>query len=205
MSSLRICALVCATAVLTACGAAEPIWAPDAEVARSVYRHSGPTAITLFTVVGKNNGSGAHSGLLVNAPSQRALFDPAGTFNHPHLPERNDVFFGMSDPAVDFYIDYHARVTYDVVEQTVLVSPAVAELALARIQAYGAVPKAHCADSITEILSDLPGFDMVPNTMFPKRLMNWFGDLPNVSTERHSDASPDNNSRLIQAPPLLLN
>jgi hypothetical protein len=170
-----------------------------------VYRHSGPTAITLFTVVGKNNGSGAHSGVLVNAPSQRALFDPAGTFHHPHLPERNDVFFGMSDPAVDFYIDYHARETYDVVEQTILVSPAVAELALARIQAHGPVAKAHCADSITDILSGLPGFETAPNTMFPKRVMLWFGELPNVTTQRHEDTSPDNNSGLIQAPPLLLN
>lgn len=205
LRSIRLGLLLLVAAVLTACGAAEPTWAPDVEVSRSVYRHNGPAAITLFTVVGTSNGSGAHSGLLINAPSQRAMFDPAGTFHHPHLPERNDVHFGMSDPAVAFYIDYHARVTYDVVEQTILVSPEVAELALARIQAHGAVAKAHCADSITDILSGLPGFEGAPQTLFPKKVMLWYGELDNVSTKRHSDDSPDENGRLIQAPPLLLN
>lgn len=205
MRCMRLGVLLIAAAVLTACGAAEPTWAPDVEVARSVYRHDGPTAITLFTVVGTGNGAGAHSGLMINAPSQRALFDPAGTFHHPHLPERNDVHFGMSDPAVAFYIDYHARVTYDVVEQTVLVSPQVAELALARIQSHGAVPKAQCADSITDILAGLPGFKGVPQTMFPKKVMTWFGTLSGVDTQRHSDDSPAQNGLTVMAPNLRLN
>ncbi|SEL18059.1 hypothetical protein [Pacificibacter marinus] len=205
LSRIRLGLLLLAAVVLTACGAAEPTWAPDAEVSRSVYQHDGPTAITLFTVVGAKRGTGAHSGLLINAPSQRAMFDPAGTFYHPHLPERNDVHFGMSDAAVAFYIDYHARVTYDVIEQTVLVSPQVAELALARVQAYGAVAKAHCADSITDILRDLPGFEDAPNSMFPKKVMKWFGELSGVTTQFHSDDSPDDNGRLVNAPILLLN
>jgi hypothetical protein len=205
LSRIRLGLLLLTAVVLTACGAAQPIWAPDAEVARSVYRHDGPTAITLFTVVGAKTGTGAHSGLMINAPSQRAIFDPAGTFKHPHLPERNDVHFGMSDAAVAFYIDYHARETYDVIEQTVLVSPQVAELALARSQAYGAVAKAHCADSITAILSDLPGFEGAPNTMFPKRVMKWFGELPGVTSKIHTDDSPSKKGQLIDAPRLLLN
>jgi len=205
LRGLRLGVLFLAAVVLTACGAAEPVWAPDSEVSRSVYRHDGPSAITLFTVVGARSGAGAHSGLMVNAPSQRAMFDPAGTFNHPHLPERNDVIFGMSDAAVAFYIDYHARVTYDVVEQTVLVSPEVAELALARIQAYGAVAKAQCADSITDILAGLPGFEDAPQTMFPKKVMTWFDELPNVTTISHSDDSPAQNGHFVDAPHLRLN
>jgi hypothetical protein len=205
LRGLRLGMLLLAAAVLTACGAAEPVWAPDTEVSRSVYHHDGPTAITLFTVVGARSGAGAHSGLMVNAPSQRAMFDPAGTFNHPHLPERNDVIFGMSDAAVAFYIDYHARVTYDVIEQTVLVSPEVAELALARIQAYGAVGKAQCADSITDILAGLPGFESAPQTMFPKKVMAWFAELPSVTYETHSDDSPAQNGHLVEAPHLLRN
>lgn len=205
LRGLRLGMLLLAAAFLTACGAAEPVWAPDTEVSRSVYRDDGPAAITLFTVVGAKSGVGAHSGLMVNAPSQRAIFDPAGTFNHPHLPERNDVIFGMSDAAVAFYIDYHARVTYDVIEQTVLVSPEVAELALARIQAYGAVAKAQCADSITDILAGLPGFEDAPQTMFPKKVMTWFADLPGATYELHSDDSPAQNGNSVEAPHLLLN
>lgn len=202
---MRLVLVLLVSAVLTACGPAEPLWAPDAEVARSVYRDDGPPSITLFTIVSKKNRTGAHSGLLVNAPSQRAIFDPAGTFQHPHLPERNDVVFGMSDAAVDFYIDYHARVTYDVIEQTVLVSPEVAELALAKIQAYGAVRKAHCADSVTDVLAGLPGFESVPQTMLPNKLKAWFGTLPNVTYLSHSDNSPDEKGvAMTNVPNLLL-
>jgi hypothetical protein len=194
--------LLCA-AVLTACGSAEPTWSPETEMSRSVYQDDGPTSITLYTVFGKRSGAGAHSGLLINAPSQRAMFDPAGTFKHPHLPERNDVIFGMSDPAVAFYIDYHARVTYDVVEQTIFVSPAVAELALARVRSHGAVAKARCAASIADILRDLPGFETVPNTLFPKKIYKWF-DAQGATFKRYEDDSPNENGRLVEAPSLLL-
>lgn len=189
--------------VLTACGAAEPRWASEADVSRARYVGGAPASLTLFTVVGKRSGSGAHSGLLVNAPSQRAIFDPAGTFKHPHLPERNDVVFGMSDAAVAFYVDYHARETYNVIEQTIVVPPQVAEFALARIQSYGAVPKAQCARSISSILASLPGFQDAPGTMFPNRLTAYF-EAKGATSKTHFDDSPDDNSGLIQAPDLRL-
>lgn len=190
--------------VLTACGAAEPIWAPDAEVSRARYVHGGSPSITLFTVISNGSGAGAHSGLMVNAPSQRAIFDPAGTFKHPHLPERNDVVFGMSDRAVAFYIDYHARVTYHVVEQTLPVSAEVAELLLARIQSHGAVPKAQCARSISSILIGVEGFESVPQSMFPKKLMEWLAQADGVTTKMHRDDSPSDNKGMIRAPNLRL-
>ena len=61
-----------------------------------------------------SNGSGAHSGLLVNA-SEQVMFDPAGTWYHPNLPERNDVHFGVTPKMISFYIDYHARVTLSLI------------------------------------------------------------------------------------------
>ena len=82
------------------------------------YEHVGPTSVTLYTVLSTRSGAGAHAGLLING-SERVLFDPAGTWRHPKLPERNDVHFGITPKMVDFYIDYHARETYDVVEQTI--------------------------------------------------------------------------------------
>lgn len=195
--------VVFALLVLSACGAAEPRWAGEAEVARARYVNDGSASLTLFTVIGKRSGAGAHSGLLVNAPSQRAIFDPAGTFKHPHLPERNDVVYGMSDAAVAFYIDYHARETFDVIEQTIFVSPQVAEFALARIQSFGAVPKAQCARSISSILASLPGFEDVKSTMFPKKLTAYFASRGAVE-QMHRDDSPDDNTGLIQAPDLRL-
>lgn len=190
--------------ILTACGPAEPVWAPDNEVARSHYVHGAPYALTLFTVVNNKNGKGGHSALMVNAPSQRAIFDPAGTFYHPHLPERNDVHFGMSDRAVMYYKDYHARVSWHVVEQTVLVSPEVAEIAMAKILSYGAVPKALCATSVSDVLTDIPGFESAPRSMSPLRLMKWFSDKPGVRETKFYDDSPDDNKNPVEAPVLLL-
>ena len=83
---------------LAACGA-DPRWASDAEVSRAAYVSQAPASITLYTVLSNRNDSGAHSGLLING-SQRVMFDPAGTWQHPQLPERNDVHFGMTDKMV---------------------------------------------------------------------------------------------------------
>lgn len=188
---------------LAACGAAEPKWASDEEVARAIYVDDGPPMLTLFTVINNRTGSGAHTGLMVSG-SQRALFDPAGTWYHPNLPERNDVHFGMSDAVVDFYIDYHTRETYRTVIQQIEVSPEVAEIALREIQAYGAVPKGQCSISTTTILAKVPGFESIGKTWFPRALSRRFGELPGVTTNVVYDDDADDNSGVIMAPPVLL-
>ncbi|MEH6775968.1 MAG: hypothetical protein V7668_18740 [Cereibacter changlensis] len=192
MRNLFLCL---ALALLAACGA-EPKWSSDAEVARATYVHNGPPSITLFTVVSTTNGSGAHSGLLING-SQRVMFDPAGTWRHPALPERNDVHFGITPKMVDFYIDYHARETFDVYEQTVVVSPQVAEMVMQRAMANGAVGKAMCTHSVTQILRGVPGFEELPATYFPKKLMNSFAKLPGVTGRKITDTDADNNHGVL--------
>lgn len=166
---------------LSAC--AESIRASDEEVARATYVAGPPTEITLFTTINDRNGTGAHSALLING-SQRVLFDPAGTWSHPGSPERDDVHFGMSDRLVNFYLDYHARdgngEKFHVIEQKLLVSPQVAEMILQRALSNGAVPKAQCANSISSMLRDVPGFETLPSTWFPKKLAAGFGELPGV-------------------------
>lgn len=192
---VRLILAFVAMLTLAACGA-EPKWASDEDVARARYVHNGPTAITLYTVLATRDRSGAHSGLLING-SERIMFDPAGTWYHPNLPERNDVHFGMTPKMVDFYIDYHARETFDVVEQTILVSPGVAELVAQRAKAYGAVPKAQCTRSITEILRDVPGFESLPSTWYPARLMEAFGKLPGVTSRTITDEDADDNHGVL--------
>ena len=184
---------------LAACGA-EPVWAPDEEVQRMAYRHDAPASLSLITVVSNENGSGGHSALLVNA-SQRVIFDPAGTWHHPQIPERNDVHFGMQPAAFAFYKDYHARETWHVVTQEVRVPPEVAELALRRVQDYGPVPKAYCAQATTEILSGLPGFEDTPRGFSPIRVMNYMAAKPGVVSDTFYDDSPANNGT-IEAPTL---
>ena len=180
---------------LTACGA-EPVTAPPGAIAAARYVHDAPTSITLYTVINNNSGAGAHSGLLINA-SQRVMFDPAGTFKHPRVPETNDVHYGMTPRIVNFYIDYHARETFRVIEQTVLVSPGVAELVKQRAEAYGAVPKAQCSNSITTILSGVPGFESIGSTWYPAKLSDRFGKLPGVTSRTITDDDADKNHGVL--------
>lgn len=186
--------------ILAGCaGTAEPIWDSDEMVSRSVYIDDGPKTLTLFTVINTRTGGGAHSALMVNG-SQRVMFDPAGTWRHPQLAERNDVHFGMSDAIVDFYVDYHSRITHYTVIQEIEVSAEVAEIAMAQIMAYGAVPKAMCSRAVTAVLANVPGFESVGRTWFPRALSKRFGELPGVTTTEVYDDSPSDNSGMIQAP-----
>ena len=197
MTPFKALALIAALA-LSACSTAEPVWAPDTAVATAHYVAPGPKTITLFTVVSTRSGSGAHSGLLING-SERVMFDPAGTWHHPALPERNDVHFGVTDRMVSFYIDYHARETFDVIEQTLVVSPEIADLVMARAKAYGAVPKAQCANSVSSILRGVPGFESIPASWFPNKLSEGFGRLPGVTTQVFTDDdAPDNHGVLLR-------
>lgn len=180
---------------LAACGA-EPKWAPDADVARAVYRADEPPSITLYTAIRNLGGEGGHSAILING-SQRVMFDPAGTWWHATVPERNDVLYGMTPTMLDFYIDYHARATYHVVEQKIYVTPEVAERAIALAQANGAAPKAFCARSTSGILSQLPGFDPIGRTFFPDKLMDQFAKLPGVRTVKYYDDDGDDNQGLL--------
>lgn len=192
---LRLFLCLVGLTVLAACGA-EPKWAPQEQVDAVRYVEGPPNYITLYTVVNKRTGSGAHSAILVNG-SERVIFDPAGTWYHPKLPERNDVTFGMNDKALAFYIDYHTRITYDTIEQKIFVSPEVAEMVLAKVKAYGAVPKAMCTDATSSILRSLPGFESLPHTFYPKVLSKAFGKLPGVTTRVITDDDDDNNHGIL--------
>ena len=192
---LRLTLSLVALLGLAACGA-QPVWAPEDQVQAARYSVEGPTYITLYTVVNKRSGSGAHSAILVNG-SERVMFDPAGTWMHPKLPERNDVHFGMTDKALAFYIDYHARETYDVIEQRIEVSPDVAERALRAVKDYGAVPKAMCTNATSSILRSIPGFESMPATWYPKKLSTAFATLPGVVTRVITDDDDDSNHGVL--------
>lgn len=196
---LRAVLALLALLTLAACGA-EPVWAPEERVQAARYVHDGPPSITLFTVINNRSGAGAHSGLMING-TERIMFDPAGTWNHPRIPERNDVHYGITPRIVNFYIDYHARETFRVVEQTVIVSPGVAAFVAQRAKEYGAVPKAQCAKSISAILNGVPGFEGVTSTWYPNNIMDAFAEIPGVTTRviRDEDADKNHGVLLVQA------
>jgi hypothetical protein len=81
--------------------------------------------------------------------------------------------------------------------QTVTVSPAVAEAALRAVMAYGAVPKAQCTLAISSVLRDLPGFESIRTTWYPKNLMDAFGALPGVKTRKITDTDTNDNHGVL--------
>ncbi|WP_394180337.1 hypothetical protein [Yoonia maritima] len=177
---------------LSACSATE-VWAPDDVVSRAIYRDPSAAYLTLYTMKNVGSDSGAHSALLINA-SQRVIFDPAGSFEQNRMPERNDVLFGASPLLEEFYVSYHARVTYYVIGQTAQVAPDVAERALKLALANGPVPQAHCARSTSRLLRQLPGFADFRQTWDPNRISEDFAQLPNVTSRRFHESDEDDKS-----------
>ncbi|MGR3594306.1 MAG: hypothetical protein ACU0B9_00750 [Limimaricola soesokkakensis] len=182
--------LMAAPLALAGCGNGEAVWAPDAAVERARYRHAGPPALTLYTVNNLGTGNGAHSSLLINA-SERVLFDPAGSFGHASIPERNDVLFGMTPSIVTSYVSYHSRESYVTVEQYIEVPPETAERAYRLALVAGPVPQAYCTRAISKILGELPGFDGLGTMWFPDKLSARFGALPGVVTTEHNENDSD--------------
>lgn len=181
--------------LLTACGA-DNIWADDEAVRKAQYVSPEPPSITLFTVIGIPRGEGGHSALMING-SQRVIFDPAGSWRHPNIPERQDVLFGITDNFKRFYIDYHARSTYWVAEDSVQVSRQVADIAIQRAMANGSVGKSFCAVGTGSVLRGVPGFEGAPRGFSPIRMRKWFLTLPGVISKRHQDGDPANNHDVL--------
>lgn len=195
---MRSLVLALAASLMLAGCAAESVWAPDEEVARASYRHDGPPRLTLYTMINNNNGSGAHTSLMVSG-SQRVIFDPAGSFNKAgHLRERNDVLFGITDPVEDVYTRYHARQTYRVQIQRLDVSPELAERALQLVKANGPVPQAQCSLATSRILSELFP-DQIPTSWYPRKTAEAFGAIPGVTEETLYEYDSDDNSNVLAA------
>lgn len=181
--------------VLAACGA-QSVWAPDDAVRNAAYSTGEPPSVTLLTVIGTTTGAGGHSALMIDGV-QRVIFDPAGTWHHPWVPERNDVAYGITDRMYRFYYDYHARESWFVREQKIAITPEQAAALIRRVEANGAVNKMFCAWDTSAVLRDIPGFESMPRTFSPVNLSRAFAKLPGVTTKDHYDNDPDDNSGVM--------
>ncbi|MEZ5675231.1 hypothetical protein SAMN06265173_10978 [Thalassovita litoralis] len=173
--------LVLAAVSLTAgCAVKQDPPVTDEQIINATYRHDAPPELTLYTMINNQNGSGAHTSLMINA-SQRVIFDPAGSFRDKAIVARNDVVYGVTPYVEDVYTRFHARKTYHVVIQRLQVTPEVAEQALRLAQGMGEIGDGQCASSTSRLLSQLPGLN-IQQTMLPKKLMAQFGDAPLMSS-----------------------
>ena len=165
-----------------------------AEAAAAAYRHPGPPELTLYTMISNRSGSGAHTSLLINAPSQRVIFDPAGSVGLSAMPEINDVLYGITPQIRDYYERAHARSTYHVRIQTVEVPAATAELALRKVQANGKVSPAACTSATSAILASLPGFGAIRPVVFPNKLADQFAQIPGVRERKLFENDADDKT-----------
>ena len=177
--------------LLAACGA-DNIYAPLTEVQTRAYREPGPATLTLMTAINNRTGSGGHSALMVSG-EQRVIFDPAGTWRHPTVPERGDVLYGITPTMLEFYVDYHARPTYHLVSQEITVPPEIAAKALELVQAHGPASKATCGRSVSAILREL-GYTQVQRRWYPDRIMRDFAKIPGVTETKRFDYTVDPSS-----------
>jgi hypothetical protein len=178
----RLC-LVLSLLGLAACAGQQP-YADDATITSVSYRDSGPSTITLYTMVNNRTGAGGHSALMISA-SERIIFDPAGSFYADVVPERNDVLFGITPGIEQAYRSSHARSTFHVQYQTIEVSAAQAEVAYRLALQNGSVPGAFCANATSTLLSRVPGFEEINVTFYPTKLAEQFGAIPGVKTEKY--------------------
>lgn len=192
--------MIGAPAALVACGPVirnEP-FASQTDLERVAYTHPGPKSLTLLTMKNVRNDNGAHSGLMINA-SQRVLWDPAGSFGHPTIPERGDIHYGVTPQIEQFYISFHSRVTFYTVIQEVDVSPEVAEMALRLAIANGSSPKAACTRHTSRMLKQLPGFESIGSSLFPNNLAAQFGEIPGVRSREYYEDDSDDKSVAARA------
>ncbi|NSY37975.1 hypothetical protein [Leisingera sp. ANG59] len=189
--------LLCLGAVMLALAGCAAPQQPNADaetLAKAAYRHSGPPALTLYTMINNRTGRGGHTSLMINA-SERVIFDPAGSFYASVVPERNDVLYGITPAVEKAYRGAHARSTFHVVVQRVEVTPEQSRKAYQLAVTNGRVPGAYCAQATIGILQQIPGFESIDRTFYPEKLAEQFGQLPGVRTERYYE----NDSGDLQA------
>ena len=166
--------------------------APAADIAAARYQSSEPAYVSLMTMVNIENDEGAHSAIIANG-SQVALYDPAGTYEHPTTPEVNDVFYGMTPRMIEVYEFFHARKTHYVVEQRVPVTREMADAVIARMEAQGPSGKMFCGINTSEVLRDFPMFAHMPRSFYPDKLMAAMDKVPGVTTRRVYESDTGKN------------
>ncbi|MFY2823713.1 hypothetical protein [Ruegeria sp. MALMAid1280] len=179
--------LACLLAVAVAgCTGSQRPQADQSEVVARSYRDPGPSTLTLYTMINTRTGSGAHTSLMISG-SERVIFDPAGSFRADVVPIRNDVLYGITPNVERAYRSSHARETHFARIQTIEVTPQQAEIALQLAKQMGPVSSAYCANSTSQLLQQVPGFEQISTTFYPVKLSEQFGGLPGVVTSEYRE------------------
>ena len=98
----------------------------------------------------------------------------------------------------EFYIDYHARETYWVAEDTKLVTREVADAAIRVLPRRRAPPKKLLRRLDRAGAAQDPGFEARPRA-FAAEAAQLVPDLPGVTSRKHQDGDPANNHNVLCA------
>lgn len=183
---LRILTACLVAATLAGCAASQRPQADQTEITSRSYRDPGPSTLTLYTMISTRTGSGAHTSLMISG-SERVIFDPAGSFRADVVPIRNDVLYGITPNVERAYRSSHARETHYARIQTIEVTPQQAEIALQLAKQMGPVAGAFCANSTSQLLQQVPGFEQITTTFYPVKLSDQFGALQGVQTAEYRE------------------
>lgn len=181
---MRIFVVLAFLAALAGCDVPSTPQASLERIAAEAYREPGPDTLTVITMVSNRTGSGGHTALMING-SQRVIFDPAGSFVNERVPERGDVLYGVTPAVFQGYRSAHARSTYHVVTQEIVVTREQADAALRLAMSNGPVARLFCTSATVALLRQVPGFQNIPSTMYPTKLMEQIAARSDVTTDRY--------------------
>lgn len=175
---LRLAAILLLAGLAAGCAGVE-MGASGKEIVAARHVSDEAPYVAVVSMVSNETGWAAHTALVINA-SQRVIYDPAGTFRHPDMPERGDVHYGADDRMLSYYERYHARLSHHVHVQKIPVPLAVAERALRRAEAQGPSPKLWCTWDTVQVLNDVEGLPRFDSTFFPQQLRAQIARVPGV-------------------------
>lgn len=115
-----------------------------------------------------------HAGVVIEAPGETVIYDPSGAW-HPSGESRDgDMIRNVTPETVDAYLRrdgfewYEMGWTAHVFDRAV--PHDVARLAIARAGATPPMAPLHCAFGVSQLLSQLPGFEFVHRSVIPGEL-----------------------------------
>lgn len=116
-----------------------------------------------------------HTGMLIHAPEEHVLYDPAGYWRDERATRINDLSHGMTPELEDAYLSRSSmgptQGLWSVHLFEAEVAPEVARRAVDIARERDPVVFGACAYGLSSLLAELPGFEEIRPTLLPEALL----------------------------------
>lgn len=116
-----------------------------------------------------------HTGVLIHAPEEHVLYDPAGYWRDQRSPRINDLSHGMTPELEEAYLSRSSlgptQGLWSVHLFEAEVAPEVAARAVDIARDRAPVVFGACAYGLSSLLAELPGFEEIRPTLVPEALL----------------------------------